>query len=101
MGAKLVHFLVRKVLKCCVYGIILFVITFLVLSLCERIGISKISSKENLILLANILVFFIPSFVIVFYGYYVSWIVPLILFKVIDYIFIAIEKIMLIKRKIK
>lgn len=83
------------------YGLILFVVTFLVLRLCERIGISKIPAKENLILLANILVFFIPSFVMVFYGYYVSWIVPLILFKVIDYIFIAIEKIMLIKRKIK
>lgn len=28
MGAKLVHFLVRKVLKCCVYGIILLSIVF-------------------------------------------------------------------------
>ncbi|MDD0847703.1 CHASE2 domain-containing protein [Campylobacter sp. 46490-21] len=81
------------------YGLILFVVTFLVLRLCERIGISKIPAKENLILLANILVFFIPSFIMVFYGYYVSWIVPLILFKVIDYIFIAIEKLKFIKIK--
>ena len=84
-----------------VYGIILFVITFLVLSLCDRIGIEKMSAKENFVLLANVLVFFVPSFVMLFFGYYISWVVPLILFKVIDYIFIAIEKIMLIKRKIK
>ena len=83
------------------YGIILFVITFLVLSLCDRIGIEKMSAKENFVLLANVLVFFVPSFVMLFFGYYISWVVPLILFKVIDYIFIAIEKIMLIKRKIK
>lgn len=81
------------------YAITLFVVTCFVLSLCEKIGIKKIAAKENLILFANILAFFIPSFIMVFWGYYISWIVPLILFKVIDYIFIVIEKIKLISFK--
>lgn len=81
------------------YAITLFLVTFGVLSLCEKIGIEKMAAKENFILFANVLAFFVPSFIMVFYGYYISWIVPLILFKVIDYIFIAIEKLKFIKIK--
>ena len=75
------------------YAITLFLVTFGVLRFCERIGIQNMVAKENLILFANILAFFIPSFIMVFWGYYISWVVPLILFKVIDYIFLVIEKI--------
>lgn len=89
---------VSSILLAFIYALIVFLVVRFILSLNNNI---KHGTKEKLILISLVLIFFIPSAVMIFYGYYISWAVPLILFGFIDYLFIFIDIVIKHSKKLR
>ena len=50
----------------------------------DKFNVKNDTVKTNILLISNILIFFIPASGMIFLGYYLSWAVPMILFEATD-----------------
>jgi len=66
------------------YTLMFFIITWTALSLMDKFNVKNDTVKTNILLISNILIFFIPASGMIFLGYYLSWAVPMILFEATD-----------------
>ena len=66
------------------YALMFFIITWTALSLMDKFNVKNDTVKTNILLISNILIFFIPASGMMFAGYYLSWAVPMILFEATD-----------------
>ena len=57
----------------------------------DKFNIKNDTVKTNILLMSNILIFFIPASGMMFAGYYLSWAVPMILFEVTDKMMILVK----------
>ena len=79
-GLKKVHPLIAAMS----YTLMFFIITWTALSLMDKFNVKNDTVKTNILLISNILIFFIPASGMIFLGYYLSWAVPMILFEATD-----------------